>query len=60
MSQRNVAQLGAILSDIVACTYALATENETGNLLRVRMTQIKASIDSLMSHAEIIAMEREQ
>lgn len=47
------------MSDLVAGTHALVTENETGELLSQRVKELLASADALKRMVERIKQERE-
>jgi len=55
---REVAQIGAVVSDLVAAVHALVTEGEKGAGLAQRVLEIRASADALVRLAERIAQER--
>lgn len=54
----SVANLGACLSDLVACVHALVTEGETGRALQQRMLEIYASTNAIVRHADKVAEDR--
>ena len=44
---KQIALLGALLSDFNVSLWALVTENETGQFLETRKSEIKAKIESI-------------
>lgn len=56
---KDVAQIGACMSDLVVGVHALVTEREKGALLKQRVSEIKSSANAIIQLAEKIAKDME-
>lgn len=57
-SAEDVAQIGRIMSDLVAEVHGFVTDHETGELLDQRVLEIRASTSSLVRYVLRVARAR--